>query len=609
MPAPDVHRRTQSAGPCEPADISVIIPTCDRPHYLQNAVASVLAQTLPPREILVVDNGLQPVDARTLPSAVTIVRLPARVGPSRARNHGASVANGDYLAFLDDDDWWDAGFLEHARHAISGDARCVYGQKFTYEDGVTRPYKLAQQAQLQLSTLLQLNPGTGGMNLLIDRGLFFRIGGFDESLLISEDRALALEVLRSGNRIEIAADAIAIVRHHGTARLREHHLRKLRFVWKYLRLYSPVMLAKTVAKIFAASLLCRTRRLWDAAWPLPGAHRDRGRLVCHAAPAFLVVALLSLFAASEAKRDHGLSPFIHDQASDGRRKLIDFRGAVFQVANSATDFPTRARPCWKQKRGTNPYPIQIMRDDHVAILGGLVLGRVPQTSDWRDTYCNSAAVILKGASGAELNGMRIAGAWDGVRASQGSPNLVIRNVWMSDIRDDAFENDYLLPARVENSLLDGVFTAVSMKSGKGFGRRSGSQVAVSDSLVRLKEYPYKGERKYGSLSKNSENSPGLQLKNSVVAVDFAGGSTWNAYWQHTWSTLSPRSSGNTFLWLSDLPIPQSFPMPPASFQVRTGQAARQTWARAKLDWINCHPALDRRKADPVSRPVDCPHRG
>jgi hypothetical protein len=288
---------------------------------------------------------------------------------------------------------------------------------------------------------------------------------------------------------------------------------------------------------------------------------------------------------------------------------MDFRGAIFRVANSSTDFPTAARPCWMQNRGTNPYPIQIRRDDHVVILGGLVLGSVPQASDWRDTYCNSAAVILKNAASAELDGMRIVGAWDGVRASEGSPDLIIRNVWMSDLRDDAFENDYLLPARIENSLLDGVFVAISMKPGKDFRARTRGLVAVTGSLVRLREYAYKGQSKFGALSKNSEKSPGLQLTNSVIAVDFAGGSTWNAYWRHTWSTLSPRSSGNQFLWLSDLPIPQSFPMPPASFQVRTGQAAKRIWARSKLDWINCHPALDRRKSDPVSRPADCPNRG
>jgi glycosyltransferase involved in cell wall biosynthesis len=84
--------------------ISVIIPTADRPPaFLLDAVTSVLAQTLAPMEILVMDNGLRAVDPAILPGGVTLVRLAPRVGPSRARNAGAAKARGAHLAFLDDE--------------------------------------------------------------------------------------------------------------------------------------------------------------------------------------------------------------------------------------------------------------------------------------------------------------------------------------------------------------------------------------------------------------------------------------------------------------------------------------------------------------------------
>lgn len=262
------------SGPDQPADISVIIPTCDRPELLAQAVDSVLRQSLQPREILVLDNGTKPVNAACLPPSVTVVRLPPRVGPSRARNHGAAIAEGHYVAFLDDDDWWDPDFLQHARKAMGGEIRCVYGQKLSCRDGILTPYKFAQPRRLEISDLLEKNPGTGGMNLLIDRKLFLRIGGFDEKLLLSEDRALAVEILRSGNRIEIVPEAITIVRHHGSPRLRERHLRKLKFVWKYAGLYSPPLLVGTIARILIRAFLGKACVIW---WKLRAIlHRSGG---------------------------------------------------------------------------------------------------------------------------------------------------------------------------------------------------------------------------------------------------------------------------------------------------------------------------------------------
>ena len=242
-------------------DISVIVPTCDRPQYLREALGSILAQTQAPLEILVVNNGESKVDG--LPDMVTVLNLPPRVGPSRARNFGVSSARGRYVAFLDDDDWWDPDFLRNARAAICGDVRAVFGQKYISDGGRAIPYKLVAEHELNVGTLLRRNPGTGGMNLLMERDLFLELGGFDEKLLISEDRALALDILRSGNRIGVAADAIAIVRQHESERLRQRHLRKLRFVRKYVRLYTPVALLRTVSAIVLASANCQAKRFWS----------------------------------------------------------------------------------------------------------------------------------------------------------------------------------------------------------------------------------------------------------------------------------------------------------------------------------------------------------
>ena len=238
--------------------ISVVIPTCDRPRLLADAIASVLVQTLRPIEIIVVDNGVKPARLADLPAAVTLHRIAARAGPSRARNVGAQKARGDYIAFLDDDDWWDADFLREAwQELVRAGVRSVYGQLRSASDGNVTAYKSAADDPPTISKLLRRNPGTGGQNLLIERSLFLEIGGFDEQLRLPEDRALALEVLLAGERIGAAPKAIAVVRRHSSDRLRNRQLPKLGFVWKYRRFYSPWGFTVSAARILLLASLGR----------------------------------------------------------------------------------------------------------------------------------------------------------------------------------------------------------------------------------------------------------------------------------------------------------------------------------------------------------------
>lgn len=94
----------------------MIIPTRDRPEALRRAVRSVSAQSLPPQEVVVVDDGSSlPVDPTfwgASPVPVRMIRNEVARGPAAARNLGAVQAVGEFVAFLDDDDLWLPGKLE-----------------------------------------------------------------------------------------------------------------------------------------------------------------------------------------------------------------------------------------------------------------------------------------------------------------------------------------------------------------------------------------------------------------------------------------------------------------------------------------------------------------
>jgi glycosyltransferase involved in cell wall biosynthesis len=91
-----------------PFSISVIIPVYNGERYLGEVIESVLAQSRPPTEILIVDDGSTDsslaVAQRYTPQA-RCHSLP-HGGPGAARNQGVRLAQGDYLAFVDADDLW-----------------------------------------------------------------------------------------------------------------------------------------------------------------------------------------------------------------------------------------------------------------------------------------------------------------------------------------------------------------------------------------------------------------------------------------------------------------------------------------------------------------------
>jgi glycosyltransferase involved in cell wall biosynthesis len=92
--------------------VSVVVTTYDRPSYLPGAVETVAEQTYEPVELIVVDDASPTAASEVIStdahefSSFEIVRHDENRGPNAARNTGISAANGEYIAFLDDDDRW-----------------------------------------------------------------------------------------------------------------------------------------------------------------------------------------------------------------------------------------------------------------------------------------------------------------------------------------------------------------------------------------------------------------------------------------------------------------------------------------------------------------------
>ncbi|HEY8105065.1 MAG TPA: glycosyltransferase [Gemmatimonadales bacterium] len=107
--------------------VSVVVPTYNRADRLKDTIASILAQTVQPLEVLIVDDGSTDDTARVCREFPSPVRYIHREngGSAAARNTGMRAAKGEYIAFLDADDVWEPAKLEiqlalHAAHPEIG---------------------------------------------------------------------------------------------------------------------------------------------------------------------------------------------------------------------------------------------------------------------------------------------------------------------------------------------------------------------------------------------------------------------------------------------------------------------------------------------------------
>ncbi len=118
-------------------DFSVVLPVYNGEAYVGTAIRSVLAQDYPAREIIVVDDGstdATPDVCRSFGDKILYERIPNSGGPARPRNIGIQKSRGEYIAFLDADDFW----FRHKLSVLADSASRFPGVGLFASDYVTR---------------------------------------------------------------------------------------------------------------------------------------------------------------------------------------------------------------------------------------------------------------------------------------------------------------------------------------------------------------------------------------------------------------------------------------------------------------------------------------
>jgi glycosyltransferase involved in cell wall biosynthesis len=192
-------------------NVAVVIPCWNPGRLLLDALASVAAQTVPPTQVVVVDDGStdDAVETASANPAVTLVRQ-SRSGSATARNTGIARVNAGLVAFLDADDLWPPNSLSVRIAALreTGADGC-FGVVEEFRDPADGAWQVRPNSAARL-------PGS----ILVTREALARVGGFDPSLQGGECVDWVARFDAAGLRWTKIADVVLHRRIHETNKSR-----------------------------------------------------------------------------------------------------------------------------------------------------------------------------------------------------------------------------------------------------------------------------------------------------------------------------------------------------------------------------------------------------
>jgi glycosyltransferase involved in cell wall biosynthesis len=202
--------------------LSVVIPVYDRQEPGERALRSACAQNVDAMEIVVVDDCSAlpfrlPADLAVDPR-VRVLRHETNQGAGRARDTGVAAARGDWIAFLDSDDYWLPGTLaprlELAERAFaaSGDPLVAYAAGFVLERKMSgRSEPRIPVASADLKDFVSGCWFAHGSTALLRREAFARVGPTDPALRRLEDYDWFIRFALAGGRLEVWPHVAAII--------------------------------------------------------------------------------------------------------------------------------------------------------------------------------------------------------------------------------------------------------------------------------------------------------------------------------------------------------------------------------------------------------------
>lgn len=245
--------------------VSVLIPCYNQSRHIRQTVVSVLKQTYPPDEIIVVD------DASEDESKAILQTLPVKTichehnqGPASARNTALFAATGDVVIYIDADAYADPHLIEillQAYHEISDPALAGIGGR-GIESNIQTVYDRwrALHARQDFGRIRRRVPYLFGLCASYKRKILLQVGGFDTFFPknAGEDADLGYRLRRAGYNLYYIPEAVVYHQHSDT----EESLLRVQYNWFYWTYFAKrrskmhpwTLFAGTLRRLFADTL-------------------------------------------------------------------------------------------------------------------------------------------------------------------------------------------------------------------------------------------------------------------------------------------------------------------------------------------------------------------
>jgi GT2 family glycosyltransferase len=207
--------------------VSCVIPTHHRLDFLREAVESVVKQTWAPHEIIVVSDVADPdAEAWCLEEASRhgvrieyVFDATTPGGASASRNIGGYRASGTHIAFLDDDDWWDEGYIEAAVECIRGSGADIVVTWRNLMNAARVVPGPIMRSGLRARDVAAISLGTTGSNMIVARKAFLSVAGFDPLLPVKNDTDFFYRLLSAGFDYRVVEKHLVFQRKHSFGQL------------------------------------------------------------------------------------------------------------------------------------------------------------------------------------------------------------------------------------------------------------------------------------------------------------------------------------------------------------------------------------------------------
>ena len=192
--------------------VSIVMPTYNHGRYISRALDSVIAQTYKSWEAIIVDNystdNTSDIIASYSDSRIKHLKINNGGIIGVSRNLGLAEAKGDWIAFLDSDDWWEQSKLESSLYEAKNGAILTYHdlvleyeQKYFFSKKISKKFQVKSPVIIDLLTLE--NP-IATSSVLVNTAILKKVGGMSEdpSMVGAEDYNTWLKIAKITNQFK-----------------------------------------------------------------------------------------------------------------------------------------------------------------------------------------------------------------------------------------------------------------------------------------------------------------------------------------------------------------------------------------------------------------------